>query len=546
MSEETIERIKQIITERRALRPGRPGLLCPGASTGARLRSAPKWAPRSRAIVHRCCLFWVSPPPSRRSRRPSRRPPSGETARSHRTAQATNAGLRVLRHGGTAVDAAVAVAATLGVTDPFVAGIGGGGFLVYYDARTHRVYTIDGRETTPLSAGQNLFIDPATGKPLAFPTAVTSGLSVGVPGHADDLADGAAELRHDQPGAGAAPGRARGQPRLPGDRRVPRAGPGERVPVRPVQLHQPLFLPGGQLPVVGSTFRNPALAGTYEQIGREGVGDLYGGPLGQQIVVTVHTSRSCPAPAGAAAGLDAALRPGRVRGAAGAADPGRLPRLRRLRHGHVVQRRLDDGRVAEHPVQLRPGRGDPGAGAAPLPGVDPAGVRRPQPLRRRPRFVHVPLGAVAVTGVRPAAGLPDQPGQGSDQPRRARRPVRRVRRLRPGAADRRRPAHRRREHEPHGRRRPLGRRRLLHEHDRGTRRQRDRRPRPRLPAEQRADRLRLRARCRPACPTRTCPPAESGRGRACRRRSCCATARRSSRSAPPAAPRSSPPCCRSC
>src|SRR5579859_6323011 len=97
--------------------------------------------------------------------------------------QATQAGTEVLRHGGNAVDAAVAVASTLGVTDPFVAGIGGGGFLVYYDARTRQVYTIDGRETTPASAGPNLFIDPATGKPLSFPTAVTSGLSVGVPGN---------------------------------------------------------------------------------------------------------------------------------------------------------------------------------------------------------------------------------------------------------------------------------------------------------------------------------------------------------------------------
>ena len=96
--------------------------------------------------------------------------------------QATQAGIEVLRRGGTAVDAAVSVAATLGVTDPFVAGIGGGGFLVYYDARTRHVYTIDGRETAPGSAGPSLFIDPATGKPLAFPTAVTSGLSVGVPG----------------------------------------------------------------------------------------------------------------------------------------------------------------------------------------------------------------------------------------------------------------------------------------------------------------------------------------------------------------------------
>ncbi|MBB2940296.1 gamma-glutamyltranspeptidase, partial [Amycolatopsis bartoniae] len=98
------------------------------------------------------------------------------------TPESTEAGLAVLRAGGTAADAAVAVAATLGVTDPYVAGLGGGGYLVYYDAKAHKVSTIDGRETAPASAGPDLFLDPATGKPLSFPTAVTSGLSVGVPG----------------------------------------------------------------------------------------------------------------------------------------------------------------------------------------------------------------------------------------------------------------------------------------------------------------------------------------------------------------------------
>ena len=64
-------------------------------------------------------------------------------------AEATRVGLEVLRKGGNAVDAAVAAAATLGVTEPYSAGIGGGGFFVYYDAESGRVHTIDGRETAP-------------------------------------------------------------------------------------------------------------------------------------------------------------------------------------------------------------------------------------------------------------------------------------------------------------------------------------------------------------------------------------------------------------
>ncbi len=84
--------------------------------------------------------------------------------------EATRAGLEILGRGGSAADAAVAVASTLCVTDPYVAGIGGGGYFVYYDARTHAVHTIDGRETAPASATTNLFIDPATGTPLPFPT----------------------------------------------------------------------------------------------------------------------------------------------------------------------------------------------------------------------------------------------------------------------------------------------------------------------------------------------------------------------------------------
>jgi gamma-glutamyltranspeptidase/glutathione hydrolase len=96
---------------------------------------------------------------------------------------ASAAAIEVLRKGGNAVDAAVAAAATLGVTEPYSAGIGGGGYFVYYDAKSHKVSTIDGRETAPAGISHDAFIDPATKKPYNFtPELVTSGVSVGVPG----------------------------------------------------------------------------------------------------------------------------------------------------------------------------------------------------------------------------------------------------------------------------------------------------------------------------------------------------------------------------
>src|SRR5690606_37027310 len=96
---------------------------------------------------------------------------------------ASRIGLQVLRSGGNAADAAVATAAALGVTEPYSAGVGGGGYFVYRDGRTGKVTTIDGRETAPAGIEQDAFIDPATGAPYRFtPELVTSGVSVGVPG----------------------------------------------------------------------------------------------------------------------------------------------------------------------------------------------------------------------------------------------------------------------------------------------------------------------------------------------------------------------------
>ena len=94
---------------------------------------------------------------------------------------ATQAAIDVLRSGGNAVDAAVAAAGVLGVVEPFSCGIGGGGFMVIYDAKRRRVDTIDSRETAPAAVQPDVFLAP-DGVPLPFEQARQSGLSVGVPG----------------------------------------------------------------------------------------------------------------------------------------------------------------------------------------------------------------------------------------------------------------------------------------------------------------------------------------------------------------------------
>jgi gamma-glutamyltranspeptidase / glutathione hydrolase len=94
---------------------------------------------------------------------------------------AAQAGLDILREGGSAADALVAVQTVLGLVEPQSSGIGGGAFALWYDAGTGEITTYDARETAPAAAGPDLFLDD-NGEPLAFFDAVVGGRSVGVPG----------------------------------------------------------------------------------------------------------------------------------------------------------------------------------------------------------------------------------------------------------------------------------------------------------------------------------------------------------------------------
>ncbi|MET8578338.1 gamma-glutamyltransferase [Streptomyces sp. NPDC005012] len=201
-------------------------------------------------------------------------------------ADATAAGLEILRKGGNAVDAAVATAAALGVTEPYSAGVGGGGYFVHYDARSRTVHTVDGRETAPLSAGSDLFLED--GRPIPFAEAVTSGLSVGTPGTPatwDAVLDRWGSKRL---GTVLAPAERLAREGFTVDETFRAQTAANEARFRNFPDTVDLFLPGGRLPVVGSTFRNPDLARTYARMARDGARVMYRGPIAEDVVETVN------------------------------------------------------------------------------------------------------------------------------------------------------------------------------------------------------------------------------------------------------------------
>ncbi|MDQ1651548.1 MAG: gamma-glutamyltranspeptidase / glutathione hydrolase [Cryptosporangiaceae bacterium] len=208
-------------------------------------------------------------------------------------ADATAIGLDALRHGGTAADAAIATAAALGVTEPYSSGIGGGGFFVYYDAATHRVLTIDGRETAPAAFTADVF-SPG-GVPIPFDQAVTSGLSVGVPGSPRTWATALARWGHGSLATALRPAAALARRGFTVDATFRQQTADNEARFRDFPATSAIYLPGGQLPVVGSRLRNPDLARTYDLLARRGVDELYTGQLGREIARTAQKPPVDPA-----------------------------------------------------------------------------------------------------------------------------------------------------------------------------------------------------------------------------------------------------------
>ena len=209
-------------------------------------------------------------------------------------AEASRIGLEVLRDGGNAADAAVATAAALGVTEPYSAGIGGGGYFVYFDAATGEVTTLDGRETAPAGMGPNAFINPATGTPYPFATAVSSGLSVGVPGTLATWETALDRFGTDSLREALQPAIVLANRGFTVDQTFRQQTLDNAGRFSQFSDTAALFLPGGDAPQVGSTFKNHDLAQTMKLIAQRGTDVFYDGPLAAEMADVAQHPRLAP------------------------------------------------------------------------------------------------------------------------------------------------------------------------------------------------------------------------------------------------------------
>ncbi|WP_417675640.1 gamma-glutamyltransferase [Pseudodonghicola sp.] len=216
---------------------------------------------------------------------------------------AAEAGAAVLRAGGTAADAMIAAQAVLGLVEPQSSGLGGGAFLVWYDAASGQLTTLDGRETAPLAARPRLFQD-ATGQPLSFYDAVVGGRSVGTPGTPALLAEahrrwGRADWRDlFRPAIDLAEGGFAVSARLA----ALVDDDAERLARFPETASY--FLPNGKPLAEGQLLTNPAYADTLRLLAEKGTDAFYGGPVAEDIVRAVQGAEGNP---GVLSDIDLAL-----------------------------------------------------------------------------------------------------------------------------------------------------------------------------------------------------------------------------------------------
>ncbi|MDU0111629.1 gamma-glutamyltransferase [Psychrosphaera aquimarina] len=207
---------------------------------------------------------------------------------------AVNAGNKMLIEGGNAIDAAIAIQLVLTLVEPQSSGIGGGAFLMWFDGKTKQIKSYDGRETAPMSATPELFLN-AQGKPVKWIDAVIGGRSVGTPGVLNMLWN-----LHQQQGR--LPWKALFEPAIElaedGFIVSPRLAKLVQMRFNPgiekLQTVREYFFPNGKPIQEGQLLVNKAYANTLKRIAENGVEEFYQGDTAKHIVDAVQKSELAP------------------------------------------------------------------------------------------------------------------------------------------------------------------------------------------------------------------------------------------------------------
>ncbi|MDQ1813661.1 gamma-glutamyltransferase [Massilia sp. CCM 9210] len=199
--------------------------------------------------------------------------------------QASQSAMAILDKGGNAIDAAVAAAATLGVTDPYSCGIGGGGFMMIYLARDKRVITVDHRETAPASVTPTVFQE--NGKDSDFGATLASGASVGVPGTVRGWHEALSRYGTMSFKQVLAPAIGVATKGFEVSENFHRMSAENQKKFQLFSSSSALFLKNGKPLAVGSVLKNPGMAKAYREIGAQGQRAFYQGPIARAIVEAV-------------------------------------------------------------------------------------------------------------------------------------------------------------------------------------------------------------------------------------------------------------------
>ncbi|MEL6422162.1 MAG: gamma-glutamyltransferase, partial [Pseudomonadota bacterium] len=206
---------------------------------------------------------------------------------------AAAAGREILRQGGSAVDAAIATQLVLNLVEPQSSGIGGGAFMLLWDAKAERLTTIDARETAPAAAKPDRFL-PADGSAPQWETTVHSGLSIGVPGLVRGLY--LAHRRHGRLAWDAlfAPAIKLAEDGFTVGPRLNLLLAGMGADAFGPTARALYFSPDGTPVAVGTRLRNPAFAQTLRAIASGGPEAFYTGPLAADLIARVRSAPNAP------------------------------------------------------------------------------------------------------------------------------------------------------------------------------------------------------------------------------------------------------------